>query len=80
MFTINFANLDLALRLVKLITLKEHMLGENVYFTNHARHETQMMWRGVVPKELQARLSTSPNFRTNAAVSIHSEYLFRDAQ
>ena len=45
------ANLDLALRLVKLMTLKEHMSGEAPNFTNHARHETQMM-RETVPKIL----------------------------
>jgi hypothetical protein len=39
MFTISFVNLDLALRLVKLITLKKHMSGEGMIFINHA--ETQ---------------------------------------
>ena len=46
------ANLDLALRLVKLITLKEYMLGEAPNFTNHAGHETQMMRTETVPKIL----------------------------
>ena len=45
------ANFDLALRLVKLMTLKEHMSGEAPNFTNHAGHETQMM-RETVPKIL----------------------------
>ena len=43
-------NLDLALRLVKLMTLKEHMSGEAPNFTNNAGHETQMMRRETVPK------------------------------
>jgi len=66
MFTISFVNLDLALRLVKLMTLKEHMLGESPHFTNHAGHETQIMWRKVMPKELQARSPTSPNFQNSS--------------
>ena len=51
MFT-NIANLDLALCLVKLMTLKEHMSGEAPNFTNHAGQETQMMRRETVPKIL----------------------------
>jgi hypothetical protein len=35
MFTISFVNLDHALRLVKLMTLKKHMSGEGPIFTNH---------------------------------------------
>jgi hypothetical protein len=38
MFAIRLANLGLALRLVKLVTLKEHLSGENPSFTNHAGH------------------------------------------
>ena len=57
------ANLDLALCLVKLMTLKEHMSGEAPNFTNHARHETQMMRRETVPKILNTIINilcTSP--------------------
>jgi hypothetical protein len=35
MFTISFVNLDHALRLVKLMTIKKHMSGEGPIFTNH---------------------------------------------
>jgi hypothetical protein len=35
MFTISFVNLDHALRLVELMTLKKNMLGEGPIFTNH---------------------------------------------
>jgi hypothetical protein len=35
MLTINFANLDLALRLVKLMTLNEHLPGDCLDFANH---------------------------------------------
>ena len=45
-------NFDLALHLVKLMTLKEHMSGEAPNFTNHAGQETQMMRRETVPKIL----------------------------
>jgi hypothetical protein len=36
MFTISFANLNLALCSVKQVTLKEHMSGECPNFSNHA--------------------------------------------
>jgi hypothetical protein len=36
MFRISFGNLDHALRLVKIMTLKKHMSREGPIYTNHA--------------------------------------------
>jgi hypothetical protein len=70
MFTISFVNLDHALRLVKLITLKKHMSGEDPIFTNHV-DKAWIMKREVMPKELQDKSSTSPNLPMDAAVFIN---------
>jgi hypothetical protein len=60
MFTIIFVNLDHALRLVKLMTIKKHMLGEGLIFTNHGDKDRRIKTE-VMPKELQDKSSTSPN-------------------
>ena len=60
-------NLDLALRLVKLMTLKEHISGEAPNFTNNAGHETQMMRRKTVPKILNTIINIFKVSRTNIA-------------
>jgi hypothetical protein len=60
MFTISFVNLDHALRLVQLKTLKKHMSGEGLIFTNHV-DKARIIKREVMPKELQDKSSTSPN-------------------
>jgi hypothetical protein len=49
MFTISFVNIDHALRLVKLTTLKKHMSGEGPIFTNHV-DKAQIMKIEVIPK------------------------------
>jgi hypothetical protein len=67
MFTISFVNLDHALRLVKLMTLKKHMSGEGPIFTNHV-DKARIIKREVMSKELQDKSSTSPNHAMNAAV------------
>ena len=56
-----------SLRLVKLMTLKEHMSGEAPNFTNHAGHETQMMRRETVPKILNTIINIFKVSRTNVA-------------
>ena len=69
MFT-NNCKFDLALCLVKLMTLKEHMSGEAPNFTNHAGHETQMM-RETVPKILNTIINIFKfQERTSLASSI----------
>jgi hypothetical protein len=60
MFTISFVNLDHILRLVKLMTLKNHMFGEGPIFTNHV-DKARIIKREVMPKELQDKPSTCPN-------------------
>ena len=55
------------MRLVKLTTLKEHMLGEAPNFTNHAGHETQMMRRETVPKILNTIINIFKVSRTDVA-------------
>jgi hypothetical protein len=60
MFKISFVNLDHALRLVKLMTLKKNMSGEGPIFTNHVDN-AWIMKREVMLKELQDKSSTSPN-------------------
>jgi hypothetical protein len=67
MFTISFVNLDHALRLVKLMTLKNHMSREGLIFTNHV-DKARIIEREVMPKELQNKSSTSPNPAMDAAV------------
>jgi hypothetical protein len=67
MFSISFVNLDHALRLVKLMTLKKHMLGEGPIFTNHV-DKARIIKREVIPKELQDKSSTSPNPAMDVAV------------
>jgi hypothetical protein len=51
MFTISFVNLDHALHLVKLMTLKKHMLGEGPIFTNHL-DKAQIIKKEVMPKRV----------------------------
>jgi hypothetical protein len=70
MFTINFVNLDHALRLVKLMTLNKNMSGEGPIFTNHV-DKAWIMKREVMLKELQDKSSTSPNPAMDAAVFIN---------
>jgi hypothetical protein len=70
MFTISFVNLDHALRLIKLMTLKKHMSGEGPIFTNHV-YKARIIKREVMPKELQNKSSTSPNPAMDAAVFIN---------
>jgi hypothetical protein len=67
MFTISFVNLDHALRLVKLMTLKNHMSREGLICTNHV-DKARIIEREVMPKELQNKSSTSPNPAMDAAV------------
>jgi hypothetical protein len=67
MFTISFVNLDHALRLIKLMTLKKHMSGEGLIFTNHV-DKALIIKREVMAKELQDKSSTSPNPAMDAAV------------
>jgi hypothetical protein len=52
MFAISFVNLDHALRLVKLMTIKKHMSGEGPLFTNHV-DKARIIKREVMPKVLQ---------------------------
>jgi hypothetical protein len=58
MFTISFVNLDHALRLVKLMTLNKHVLGECPIFTNHV-DKARIIKREDMSKELQDKSSTS---------------------
>jgi hypothetical protein len=51
MFTISFVNLDQALRLVKIMTLKKNMLGEGPIFTNHV-DKARIMKRDVMRKRV----------------------------
>jgi hypothetical protein len=73
MFTISFVNLDHALRLVKLMTLKKNMSGESPIFTNHV-DKAWIMKREVMLKELQDKSSTSPNPTMDAAVFINLRF------
>jgi hypothetical protein len=77
MFTISFVNLDHALRLVKLITLKKHMSGEGPILTNHV-DKARIIKREVMPKVLQDKSSTSLN---HGCCCLHQfESLFRGVQ
>jgi hypothetical protein len=67
MYTISFRNLNHALHLVKLMTLKKNMSGEGPIFTNHV-DKARIVKREVMPKELQDKSSTSPNPAMDAAV------------
>jgi hypothetical protein len=71
MFTICFVNLDHALRLVKLMTLKKHILGEGPIFTNHVDKARIIKKKEVMPRELQDKSSTYPNPAMDAAVFIN---------
>jgi hypothetical protein len=51
MFTISFVHLDHVLRLVKLMTLKKHMLGEGPIFTNHV-DKARVIKKEVMPKRV----------------------------
>jgi hypothetical protein len=51
MFTISFVNLDHALRLVKLMTLKKYMSGEGSIFTNHV-DKARIIKKEVMPKRV----------------------------
>jgi hypothetical protein len=70
MFAISFVNLDHALRLVKLMTIKKHMSGEGPLFTNHVDKD-RIIKREVMPKVLQDKPSTSPNSAMDATVFIN---------
>ena len=79
MFTISFVNLDLALRLVKLVTLKEHMSGEGPNFTNHAGTQgLNDVRRSHGQRVLSQIINTSPNTSyINANLEQFSTLLFR---
>jgi hypothetical protein len=49
------------------MTLKKHMSGEGLIFTNHV-DKARIMKREVMPQELQDKSSTSPNPAMDAAV------------
>jgi hypothetical protein len=51
MFTISFVNHDHALCLVKLMTLKKHMSGEGLIFTNHV-DKARIIKKEVMPKRV----------------------------
>jgi hypothetical protein len=51
MFTIRFVNLDHALCLVKLITLKKNMSREGPIFTNHI-DKARIIKKEVMPKSV----------------------------
>src|SRR6185312_321653 len=65
------ANLDLALRLVKLMTLKDHMSGGAPNFTNHAGQETQMMRRETEPKILNTIINIFKSQERTSLSLIH---------
>jgi hypothetical protein len=70
MIAISFVNLDHALRLVKLMTLKKNMSGEGPIFTNHV-DKAWITKREVMLKELQDKSSTSPNPAMDVVVFIN---------
>jgi hypothetical protein len=55
------------------MTLKKHMSGEGLIFTNHV-YKARIIKREVMPKELQDKSSTSPNPAMDVAVFFN----FRD--